>query len=319
MLRGPIADQGFRGQFSGHETFPLRYGWLNKVFDAVNASSTKKSASLFARDDAIISFGVGKNMVTSLKYWGLAAGVLEEADGKFRTTELAEYLMGPRGADPFLESPASLWLIHWRLAGTPSRTTTWFWAFNHYAGQAFDRDILTADLVKLCQDRGWGRGSAATIRRDVECFIRTYVRSGRGPSDILTEDSLECPLAELSLIQATGYRGTYQFLRGSKPTLPDAVFAFALAEFWNRFTTANSLSIEAITYEPGSPGRVFKLDEESVADRLSRIGAASAGLFQWTDTAGVRQVLRKKRLSTPLALLRIARRAARPSRRARLT
>ena len=28
--------------FSGHETFPLRYGWLKKVYDAATAVEEKK-------------------------------------------------------------------------------------------------------------------------------------------------------------------------------------------------------------------------------------------------------------------------------------
>ena len=35
MLRGPLYGDDYRPQFSGHETFPLRYGWLKKAFDAV--------------------------------------------------------------------------------------------------------------------------------------------------------------------------------------------------------------------------------------------------------------------------------------------
>jgi hypothetical protein len=44
--------------FSGHETFPFRYPWLKKGFDAVRAD-----AGVFLREDAITTLGVGKNMV----------------------------------------------------------------------------------------------------------------------------------------------------------------------------------------------------------------------------------------------------------------
>jgi hypothetical protein len=307
MLRGPLAEPGFKGQFSGHETFPLRYGWLHKVYARVQETQGKKNQTIFSRDDAIISFGVGKNMVASIKHWGLGAGFIEEVENNgYATTLFADFLMGPQGLDPYLEDPASLWLVHWRLASTPQRTTTWFWAFSHHSGQVLDRDSLTTEISKLCLEQKWERISAATIRRDVECFIRTYVRSARGSSNTVTEDTLESPLAELSLLQPTGYRGMYQFQRGPKPSLPDGVFNFALAEFWQHHTDTNSLSVEAITYEPGSPGRVFKLDEESVTERLGRVEATSKGTFQWTDTAGVRQVLRRKIPRDPLALIRRA-------------
>ena len=38
MLRGPLYEDGYRPQLSGHETFPLRYGWLKKAHDAVRKS-----------------------------------------------------------------------------------------------------------------------------------------------------------------------------------------------------------------------------------------------------------------------------------------
>ena len=41
----------------------------------------------------------------------------------------------------------------------------------------------------------------------------------------------------------------------------DGVFAYALDDFWRRHApTASTLSVEAVAYEPGSPGRVFKLE-----------------------------------------------------------
>ena len=35
MAREPLFHNDYSPQFSGHETFPLRYGWLKKGFDRV--------------------------------------------------------------------------------------------------------------------------------------------------------------------------------------------------------------------------------------------------------------------------------------------
>ena len=35
MLRSPLYQDDYRPQLSGHETFPIRYGWLKKAFDRV--------------------------------------------------------------------------------------------------------------------------------------------------------------------------------------------------------------------------------------------------------------------------------------------
>jgi hypothetical protein len=223
---------------------------------------------MFSRDDAIAHFGVGKNMVASMKHWALATAIIEEADGGFRATELGEFLMGEGGLDPYLESPASLWLIHWNVASNAERATTWYWAFGCYSGLVFDQDRMTAEICQLAQEQGWKRISPTTIKRDVECFIKTYASSRRSLAEV-TEDSLESPLAELALLKPTGFRGSYQFQRGSKASLPDVIFAYALGKFWDEYTDANTLSLEAITYEPGSPGRIFKLDEDAVLEWLT--------------------------------------------------
>ena len=75
---GLISD-GYRPSFSGHETFPLRYGWLQKAYQAVNdAPSAKDAVHVFRDPDSIARFGVGRNMVGAIRYWATAAGVLEE-------------------------------------------------------------------------------------------------------------------------------------------------------------------------------------------------------------------------------------------------
>ena len=53
----------FKPNFSGHETFSLRYGWLEKSFQAI----VNNKDNPFIKDDAIAQFGVGKNMVNAIK------------------------------------------------------------------------------------------------------------------------------------------------------------------------------------------------------------------------------------------------------------
>lgn len=305
MLRGPLATPGYRGQFSGHETFPLRHGWLNKVFDAVS-SGPRKNGNLFWKDEAIADFGVGKNMVASMKHWALTCRVIEEVKESFRPSDLGTFLMGESGVDPHLESPASLWLLHWNIVTNFERATTWYWAFGHYSGLVFDQERLTTEVSDLAKEKDWKRISHTTIKRDVECFIKTYASSSRRTATEITEDTLESPLAELALIKPTGFRGSYQFQRGAKPSLPDQIFVYALDRFWRTHTNANTLSIEAISYEPGSPGRVFKLDDDALTERLIRIEQASGGAFRWTDTAGLSQVLRTGEKLSEFKLLRRA-------------
>jgi hypothetical protein len=302
MLRGPLGEPGFRGQFSGHETFPLRHLWLRKAYDAVTDAKPARR-SLFTEQEAIIAFGVGKNMVASIRHWALACAIIEEAEELYRPTALGKFLFDHGvGRDPYMESPATIWLLQWIIAGSAERSTTWFYAFNHLNALALDREAVARPIRELCAERGW-RFSAATIKRDVECFIRSYVRYQEArPSD----DALEPVLAELGLIRSIGGR-QFEFRRGPKPSLPDGVFLYALADFWQRMAAGQStLAVEQLAYEPGSPGRVFKLDEFSLIERLARIEESSGGQFLWSDTAGVRAVARRAVIHDGLALLDLA-------------
>jgi hypothetical protein len=302
MLRGPLAEPEFRGHFSGHETFPLRHLWLRKAYDAVTKEQPARR-NLFSDPDAIITFGVGKNMVTSIRHWALTCSIIEESGEFYQPTDLGKFLFDlSSGRDPFMEGPATTWLMQWLIAGSATRSTTWFYAFNHLNTLTFDREAVARAIRELCAARGW-RATAATIKRDVECFIRSYVpRQEPRPSD----DALEPVLAELGLIRSVGGR-QFEFRRGPKPSLPDGVFLYALDDFWQRTAIGQStLAVDRLTYEPGSPGRVFKMDEFSLIERLARIEVSSGGRFLWSDTAGIRTVARRSVIHDGLALLDLA-------------
>lgn len=316
MARSLLDDDQYKLQFAGHETFPLRYGWLNKAYDQVArvlASENGDTNSIFTDESAISLFGVGKNMVVSMRHWALAAGVIQLSgpdDGaRLRSTAFGDLLLGE--ADPYLEHPASLWLIHWHLAARPGRATTWYWAFNELNEPAVDRDLLADRLARrIAALRESGRLKESriadtTIRRDVECFVRTYLTrpvSGRA----IQEDNLESPLSELSLLQSVGVGSAFRFRRGPKPTLPDEVFLFALHAFWDQlYPTRREFSVEALTHEPGSPGRIFLLDEESIADRLMAVADLTSGAIRWDESTGMRQAYAHDlRRIKPLSFLR---------------
>ena len=303
LVRSLLDDPNFRLQFAGHETFPLRYGWLKKAYEATveDVLAGKLHGSAFSDDSSIAKFGVGRNMVLSIKHWALATGVLhaEEISGE-RASRITPGLLGDllfRDAlDPDLEHPGSLWLLHWMLASKPGRATAWHWAFNEFHEVAFDRELMRRRLQRRCADlaesgrlKGKSLGEV-TIRRDIDCLIRTYSASGGGARRA-PEDSIECPLTELGLIQKIGVGEVYRFRRGPKPSLPNEMFLFALVDFWSSFFPGRqSFSVDFLTFERGSPGRVFLLDPDSLAERLVGVDELTQGALRWDESSGMRQV-----------------------------
>lgn len=285
-----IAPEISRGSFSGHETFPFRYAWLPKA-----ARRVAEDPRFFGREDAMALLGVGKNMVQSMRHWGMVTGIIAEVPGtrgrELVVTDLGKHLFLEDAWDPFLEDPATLWLLHWQIASTHERATTWYWAFNHLAQPEFSRADLLRWLSNLARERGWSRVPESSLRRDVDCFVRTYVPSR--PTRLLPlEDTLDCPLTELGLIREFGQRGNYLLERANWPTLPDELFAHTLVAFLKGAgTTAKTLPMDAMAFSPGSPGRVFALTEEAILLRLDRLTKVSAGALVFDETAGLRQLL----------------------------
>lgn len=290
MVNTQINAGGMPAHFSGHETFPLRQMWLKKAFEqSFNGSFIRKST--FSDKSAIAAFGVGKNMVSSIRHWALACGVMfEEGDG-FRVGNLAREILRDGGLDPYAENPSTAWLAHWQLAGRCFRSTTWHWLFNHVTAPIFTRQELEEPLAQYARSLDpKHRLSAATISRDLETCLRSYAPRTAGGSP---EDFAEPLLGELGLLQEL-QKGQYAFRRGPKASLHDGIFTYALVDFWNRTAQGqSSLAFEAIAYAEGSPGRIFKLDEESIAQRLISLSDFTKRKLEWTDSAGLRQVHRK--------------------------
>ena len=300
--------------FSGHESFPLRFTWLTK---AVRACEVPKNRDLFARDDAMVRLGVGKNMVRSIRFWALSTGVLEDDQPngrvvRYRPTQLGTFLFGEAGRDPFMEDPASVWILHWQLS-TNRQLATWFWLFNDLRVTEFYKPIAIRDLlIKTARD-GTKPVASDTVERDLDCLLRTYV-----PSDpdkrLSREELLNCPLTELGLIRRAGDRDSFAFVRGPHESLPPSVFLFALLSFWNKTAPqSDSLRFDQIAFATASPGTVFKLSENAVIDRLHRVSSDTNGAVRFDETSGLRQLLRSKKLDPFQSLRRqyIARREVR--------
>ena len=92
--------------FSGHESFQCRNLWLKKGYDFVNSGKS------FNDEDAVVDLGVGKNMVSSIRYWMKAFNLLTTSDD---LTPLAHKLLADDGYDPYLEDEGTLWLLHYEL------------------------------------------------------------------------------------------------------------------------------------------------------------------------------------------------------------
>lgn len=267
--------------FTGHETFPFRLGWLHKGVTAVMQDPT-----IFSQDHAIVVFGVGKNMVRSIRHWCISLELITEIGrGCYQPTTIGEMVFGSDGADPYLEDPGTLWWLHWRISRNLQRCTTWYYVFNRLNRVEFSKTALRDEIKKWVLEWGEKIPSDRTLDNDIECFVRTYTT----PKRIVSEESLECPLVELNLMKE--YDKTIRLNRGEKETLPDLIFLAAIIEFYQDMkNNAKTLLADRLLHHEGSPGRIFLLDENSCVQRLERLEDITNGQIVYDSTAGMRQV-----------------------------
>jgi hypothetical protein len=272
--------------FARHETFAPRYGWLKKGFDAALARP-----DVFLQRDAPITLGVGKNMVRAIRYWGEAFKVLARRPNKDRPrlfdavpTEFGEALLSDDGWDPYLESPASLWLLHWKLLEFPCVAPSWYFALAQPGAVAATADAVLTLIQRSCADRPeWGDVATNSLRKDVRCLLRMYasVTSGRD----LLEDTIDSPFSELGLVrELPGSPKTLTFVEGPKPGLADDVVAYASLCFATR-QSEGVTPLSRLASEPGSPGVVFRLSEVQLGEALERASNRHKGLAVTTSAA----------------------------------
>ncbi|MCP4106968.1 MAG: DUF4007 family protein [Desulfobacteraceae bacterium] len=192
------------GFFARHETFCPRYGWLKKGFDRIAGfNGFEGDSEIFDRDDAIEKIGVGKNMVRSIRFWCMAFKVIEskESDqprisGSLKPTQFGEALLSEDGWDPYLEDPASLWLLHWKLFTLPYLATAWSLAVNLSAIGSFTMNDLNQGILEQKESMpSFKKYSDSSFQKDASCFIRMY-----GPPGKQMSEEIECPFTQLELL-----------------------------------------------------------------------------------------------------------------------
>jgi hypothetical protein len=276
-------------RFSGHESFALRYAWLPKACNALRGDPFALSDD----ETAMVTLGIGKNMVRSLRFWLDATGVARPIPGQgFTLTPFADAVLAAGGFDPYLEDPKTLWLLHWNLATrSESPVFAWWYLFNDWTYPEFSRSEALRAFQQTSVDLGYSH-SEVTLSQHLDVFLHTYYSRRAG---VPREDSLDGPLVDLDLLQCVGDRqsasgrweNVYAFDRRPKPDITAAVFEYCIDDFWRRWRSSEqALTLGDILRGRCSPGRVFALTEHDVVERLDAYARADArSPFQYRPSA----------------------------------
>ena len=291
-------------KFSGHQTFPVRYGWIYKIIqEVINKKSISNKETIEAQ---MISMGMGKNMVLSIRHWIRVLNLVTCTDKKSQTyelTDLAKKLFVNNSKysayDEYIDKIGTVWLLHWLAQSIPSENAelnTARWFFNHFNGVSSDKLRLAKDinLSLINHDKEL---TEATLKKDIDCFFQTYA-SKYTTSIKVNEDSFTSPFTELGLLIQIDSKHYFAELSERK-SLPAEIFAFALIDYIQKKQKYSSdeiksdettISFDSLLNDVGSPGKIFRLTSNGLSEKLDEIEILTQGKIAWTDTQGLKQV-----------------------------
>ena len=279
----PAIDEGpaLARVFSGHESFPCRFGWLPKLYQAV-----LEDPHLFSDDHkSILHLGLGRNMIKSIRFWGSAFGVTEYDSKQMRPTQFGRRLLDPKsGHDPYLEKLGSLWRLHWQISAHGG-LGAWTTLFLDYK----DSQITRSHLIERVQAQALTiRGSITdrTAGNHVDMLIQTY--DDRSPQKANSLDVIACPLQELRLLRTYSLNGELmiEINRGAKPSLSTSDLAFALLNYATQISPGSAIvSLRSLLLGRRGLGVIFRLDESSLFIAAEKL-AEEAGLSLQADGVG---------------------------------
>jgi hypothetical protein len=272
--------------FSGHETFVCKQFWLKKGYDFLQQN--KK----FTDNQAVVDLGVGKNMVNSISFWLKAFG-MHNTEG---LTDMANFIFDNKiGKDIFLEDIGTLWLLHYLLVKT-ERASIYSLFFNEFVKEKpeFTKD----NLKKWLMSKTEGKFAENSITRDIEVFLRTYLKPVKSKS--IEKDFMNI-LVSLELLQSQD-KEKYSLRLSEKNNLPAEIFLYAILDN-EAFANTNSINLKDLRFSPHSVGLVFAMTLDGIYEKIKELETLYEGNIIFTETAG-NQVLQFKERPDKMQVLK---------------
>lgn len=266
--------------FSGHETFHCRSLWLKKGYDFVS------SKNKFSNDRAIAELGVGKNMVSSIRFWLKAFGITDHADSLVDDAPASKLFLND--LDPYLEDIASLWLLHYSLVKT-EKASLYNLVFNYFRKERieFTKDQLYRFIKRHCEETNTPYNEKIVVK-DVDVLLKNYLRPVQVSKNI--EDEYSGLLIDLELIRAvrdeeSSSSHKYSIESGDRPEIPWQVILFAILDF----SKERIIAINDLMTKPNGVGLVFAMNAVGLIKSIHEIVKHNPNIH-FTDDNGIKEI-----------------------------
>lgn len=271
-------------KFRGHETFFIRKGWLTKGMKYV---SKRPDVFISKEEKPMDVLGIGSNMVRSLRYWMQATGITTEPKHGKRMQSFTPLGKLIATYDRYLEEQGTLAILQYELASAADEATSWYFFFNEFQMQEFNRDDFVNGLKNYVLMQNETAAAERSYQDDFSCLISSYLpRDKSGQKQIQPEDNIACPLGELGLIDYVNRsHKIYRKTMAAPQLIPSAV---AMAIILLQQGTKYEVSLKELLRGRKSLGNAFNLDMAALLFILKQLEQQKA--LKIVRTAGLDMV-----------------------------
>lgn len=273
-------------KFKRNESFYIRDGWFQKAIHSINDSND----NIFSGIRGVDELGIGSNMVKALKYWLIAARVIEPSSTKSELTEFGRLLLE---YDPYLELSFSWYLIHYNLVTNENEAPIFNMFFsNDLKLNRFGKEELGQALIAQLKEKDEDVKEQYVLD-DLNVFLKSYTVEEK---DGDPEDNYICPLSSLNLIEKK-QKELYYRKHPHYSELSYLIVYFALTNMYKK-----QFNIEDALFEKNSPVFLFNLDKNMFLQYLDEM--KKNDLITINKTAGLNTVYLNVKMSTSVLFKR---------------
>ena len=269
-------------RLQGHEKFALRDGWLTKGLSIID-----KRPDAFLGSEGPDLFGIGNNMVKSLRYWMKSFKLIEENSGiGAKLSELGKIILQN---DVYLEKNFTLWILHSQITKNIADATTWYMFFNKCNVIDMEKDEIEKILYREISQYVMGQPfSENSLKNVVDVLLNMYSKN-KVNSD--PEDKSQSPFANLGLVKNT--ENLYSQTSPKRRDIDEWVVLYELAEMMR---DKNEISIERVLNGTCGISNIYQVKPVLANELLDRLDAAE--YIRVDRTAGLDMIYRTKAFTT---------------------
>lgn len=257
--------------FSGHESFQCKSLWLKKGYDFLY------DGNHFTDADSVIKLGVGKNMVSSIRFWLRVFGLCNNDE----LTEIANYLLNSEiGRDPYAEDLNTLWLLHFLIINK-NIASIYNLVFIDYQRERkeFSRNELQTYIRRKCsvpeQKNVYNEN---TVKKDIGVFLKNYVV----PKDLKTIEDFSALLINLNLIIPKS-NDSYTFKDVTIKEIAPEIILFALLSVGDNETTISLDELQKLSL-------IFCMPIVSLIEIIRSLEQSYPDSLVFSDNSGIKNV-----------------------------